>query len=77
MSVNILRSFLKLSVKDEVDESKIEISLEEMSKHCSYDDCWIVIYDKVYDITNFISSVSSHALHDDNVIISCIIFIYK
>lgn len=61
MSVKILGSFLKLvAIKDELEESKIEISLEEMSKHCSYDDCWIVIYDKVYDITKFISSVSSY-----------------
>lgn len=63
MSVKILGSFLKLvAIKDELEESKIEISLEEMSKHCSYDDCWIVIYDKVYDITKFISSVSSYII---------------
>lgn len=58
MSLNILRSFLKLAVSDELNESKIEISLEEVYKHCRYDDCWIVIYDRVYDITKFISSVS-------------------
>jgi len=31
-----------------------EYSLEQVSWHTSNDDCWIVIEDKVYDITKFI-----------------------
>ncbi|XP_064546774.1 cytochrome b5 [Drosophila montana] len=31
-----------------------EITLEEVAHHDSYDDCWIVIYDRVYDVTHFL-----------------------
>ncbi|KAH8298310.1 hypothetical protein KR018_001945 [Drosophila ironensis] len=31
-----------------------EITLEEVSEHDSFDDCWIVIYDRVYDVTHFL-----------------------
>ncbi|KAF7281360.1 cytochrome b5 [Rhynchophorus ferrugineus] len=35
------------------DNSK-EISMEEVSWHDNANDCWVVIYDRVYDVTNFI-----------------------
>ncbi|XP_022225362.2 cytochrome b5 [Drosophila obscura] len=31
-----------------------EITLEEVAQHDSFDDCWIVIYDRVYDVTLFL-----------------------
>lgn len=31
-----------------------QITLSEVSYHDSYDDCWIVLYDRVYDITSFL-----------------------
>lgn len=34
-----------------------EIDLEEVSNHDSIDDCWIIIYDRVYDVTNFLKMV--------------------
>lgn len=34
------------------------ISLLEVAEHDSMDDCWIVLYDRVYDITKFLNSVS-------------------
>lgn len=34
------------------------ITLAEVSHHDSYDDCWVVIYDRVYDITSFFDEVS-------------------
>jgi cytochrome b involved in lipid metabolism len=33
-----------------------EYTLEEVSKHTSEDDCWIVIHGKVYDVTDFLDS---------------------
>lgn len=32
-------------------------TLEEVSWHDTPDDCWIVIYDRVYDITDFLYKV--------------------
>jgi len=32
-----------------------EYSLSEVSAHCTSDDCWLVIYDRVYDVTNFLN----------------------
>lgn len=34
------------------------ISLAEVSLHDTQDDCWVVIYDRVYDITTFLDEVS-------------------
>ncbi|XP_055684126.1 uncharacterized protein LOC129790586 [Lutzomyia longipalpis] len=31
-----------------------EISLEEVANHDSATDCWIVIYDRIYDVTKFL-----------------------
>uniref|UniRef100_A0A182QAY3 Cytochrome b5 heme-binding domain-containing protein n=1 Tax=Anopheles farauti TaxID=69004 RepID=A0A182QAY3_9DIPT len=31
-----------------------QITLNEVAYHDCYDDCWIVLYDRVYDITNFL-----------------------
>ncbi|XP_013099308.2 uncharacterized protein LOC106081701 [Stomoxys calcitrans] len=31
-----------------------QISLEAVSHHDDYSDCWVVIYDRVYDVTNFL-----------------------
>lgn len=38
------------------------ITLAEVNLHDSYDDCWVVIYDRVYDITTFFDEVSSQYL---------------
>ena len=38
-------------------ESGLEvISLEEVSYHCTMEDGWMVIYDKVYDVTEYLES---------------------
>lgn len=34
------------------------ILLKEVADHDSYDDCWIVLYDRVYDVTNFLHKVN-------------------
>ncbi|XP_062551925.1 uncharacterized protein LOC134217163 [Armigeres subalbatus] len=33
-----------------------QISLDEVSYHDTMQDCWIVLYDRVYDITNFLET---------------------
>lgn len=33
-----------------------EITLEEVSFHDQINDCWIVLYDRVYDVTKFLYS---------------------
>lgn len=32
-----------------------EYTLAQVAEHISPDDCWLVIYDKVYDVTDFLS----------------------
>lgn len=32
-------------------------TLEEVAKHCMRTSCWIVIHDRVYDVTNFLDEV--------------------
>ena len=40
-------------------EKKLPVyTLGEVENHCSLGDCWIVIYDYIYDVTKFIHSVS-------------------
>merc|ERR1711872_255324 len=46
------------SFSSEIDQdSGLElISLEEVSYHCTVEDGWMVIYDKVYDVTEYLES---------------------
>jgi cytochrome b involved in lipid metabolism len=32
-----------------------QYSLQEVSEHCLPNDCWIVLFDKIYDVTDFLS----------------------
>lgn len=34
--------------------SLTEISLDAVAQHDDYSDCWVVIYDRVYDVTSFL-----------------------
>lgn len=43
----------------ENDDKLNIISLNEVSFHDTCDDCWTIIYDRVYDITNFFDNVST------------------
>ncbi|XP_068140714.1 cytochrome b5 [Drosophila tropicalis] len=40
--------------KPQVKPILTEITLAEVAHHDSFDDCWIVIYDRVYDVTRFL-----------------------
>ena len=37
------------------DATLKEISLTEVAKHSTEDDCWVAIHGRVYDITKFLS----------------------
>lgn len=37
------------------------ITLAEVGSHDTPDDCWVVIYDRVYDISTFLDEVSSYS----------------
>lgn len=45
------------SVDNVTDERRV-ISLNEVSNHDSAADCWIVLFDRVYDVTAFLDTVS-------------------
>ena len=34
------------------------ISLNEVANHCYPWDCWVVLYDRIYDVTSFLIEVS-------------------
>lgn len=50
-------SSFNLLVPSETQKPKI-IDLQEVSWHDSANDCWVIIYDRVYDITKFFDEVS-------------------
>lgn len=43
-----------LKVLNSQKKSLPEISLDAVSQHDDFNDCWVVIYDRVYDVTNFL-----------------------
>ena len=44
--------------ESEIDKKLKQITLQEVSDHDCYEDCWIIIYDRVYDVTAFLDHVS-------------------
>ncbi|XP_067001496.2 uncharacterized protein [Anabrus simplex] len=46
---------LRLSEPTKKTSSPAIVSLEEVAWHDNIADCWIVLYDRVYDITSFLS----------------------
>lgn len=44
--------------ESEIDGELTQITLEEVSNHDCSGDCWIIIYDRVYDVTRFLQHVS-------------------
>lgn len=66
IAANFLKSTLRSlfsssspAVRESENDLKLKhISLEEVLYHDSSDDCWIIIYDRVYDVTDFLHQVS-------------------
>lgn len=47
------------TARESENDAKLKhISLDEVLYHDSSDDCWIIIYDRVYDVTDFLRQVS-------------------
>ena len=49
----------EVEAKEETKEAESEsglqrYTLEEAAQHTDEDDCWVVVYDKVYDVTDFL-----------------------
>lgn len=71
-SVNVTADFITNTIRNifftassaavgkesEIDKRLKQITLAEVADHDCYDDCWIIIYDRVYDLTKFLRSVS-------------------
>lgn len=34
-------------------------TLAEVAEHCHYNDCWLIVYDRVYDVTDFLNEVNA------------------
>ena len=45
--------------KDEATGLEV-LSLEEVSWHCGEEDAWLVLYDRVYDVTEYLASGRGH-----------------
>lgn len=58
LTTTIKNIFKKHESEIEYNNSLKQISLEEVKHHDCYEDCWIIIYDRVYDITKFLHHVS-------------------
>lgn len=64
MSVGSSAASSALSVSEEFDVEHLPIySLEEVKLHCDpTKDAWMILYDRIYDVTNFINMVSYEKL---------------
>ena len=63
--IKIALASIRINTSKKADEDEIQIdnclpiiSLKEVSDHEDPSDCWIIIYDRVYNITKFLSKVS-------------------
>ena len=56
---NVLQSAVKTAPSSANWSTLPEYSLNQVSWHSYTGDCWIVIRDKIYDVTKFIQQVTS------------------
>lgn len=60
---SILFSTTSSAIGSEIDNKLKQFTLQDVSDHDSDNDCWIIIYDRVYDVTKFLDLVSIHFPH--------------
>jgi hypothetical protein len=53
--------FKKQETEIEYNNSLKQFTLEEVKHHDTWNDCWVVIYDRIYDITQFLRQVSRNS----------------
>lgn len=58
-TLRLAKSNLNTVSTDTVAGERRIISLSEVSNHDTAQDCWIVLFDRVYDVTNFLNTVSA------------------
>ena len=60
----IVLGILLLGCTQQEETEPFEITLEEVSKHNTPEDCWFIIDGKVYDVSDFPSHPGSSAMHE-------------
>lgn len=58
-TLRLSKSNLNPVSTDDISGERRVISLNEVSYHDTADDCWIILFDRVYDVTNFLDTVSA------------------
>lgn len=56
-SKTIISSSTFTDLESSSTNNLLQISLKEVSYHDNFHDCWIVVYDRVYDVTKFLDKV--------------------
>lgn len=59
-TLRMSKSNLNSVSPDTVPDERRVISLNEVSHHDTADDCWIILFDRVYDVTAFLDKVSAN-----------------
>lgn len=54
---SILFSTAPKGKESEIDKNLKKITLKEVADHDCADDCWMIIYDRVYELTRFLKEV--------------------
>lgn len=70
------KTILFNSDKTVINEEKCRpiISLKEVAEHDSCGDCWIILYDRVYDVTNFLNEVNINIIMKKHIELKFCIF---
>lgn len=61
-TLRLAKSNLNTVTTDTLSGERRIISLSEVSHHDTAQDCWIILFDRVYDVTNFLDTVSAFFL---------------
>lgn len=59
-TLRLSKTNLNSASTDNVSADRQIINLNEVSHHDTANDCWIVLFDRVYDVTAFLDKVSAN-----------------